>query len=584
MKEKTNYPSVDKTHLQGISNFKLHPFIPNMSVYNSIKLMNIPYMNNIAIDCLDLSLNYKELIKNSNVIAKSLIELGVKPGEIITVCMSNYAQAVEIFLAANKIGVTVSFINSFAKKEETIKYLNYFESPIFVNYNKDEDYNREIKGKTKVRNIITLDKNDLNRKDFNKINGNLIGYNDLVTFSDLGLVSDFQKGYFKTNFNGNQDALILFTSGTTGEPKSVLITNKNILASGIYTKNTCEIKPTADESCLVCVPFCYPYGFATSVLMSLLCGRTAILAPDLSKDNIEYFMKKNPNIIFGSPALLELIKRNVSDGVDLSSCKDFITGGDFLFPKNREEGIEFFKKHNSNIGIYEGSGNAEGLGTLTSSYVKNPKPGTVGKLLVGSDAIIIDENGKELKYNEEGELCVTGDHIFKGYFKNEEQTKKAKFMYKGKEYFKTGTLGLLDEDGFFTLTGRASRYYIISTLNKVYCDKVQSIISLIDVVENACFVGKTDDDMLFTGKAFIVLKPNVPKTEETKNYIIDKCEKEFVNQKGERVQLEPYEIPTSITFLDDLPRKESSDKIDYKLLNELAEEEYKLEKLERTRK
>lgn len=169
MKEKTNYPSIDKTHLQGISNFKLHPFIPNISVYNSIKLMNIPYMNNIAIDCLDLSLNYKELIKNSNVIAKSLIELGVKPGQIITVCMPNYAQAVEIFLAANKIGVTVSFINSFAKKEETIKYLNYFESPVFVNYNKDEDYNREIKGKTKVRNIITLDKNDLNRKDFNKI-------------------------------------------------------------------------------------------------------------------------------------------------------------------------------------------------------------------------------------------------------------------------------------------------------------------------------------------------------------------------------------------------------------------------------
>ena len=117
MKEKTNYPSVDKTHLQGISNFKLHPFIPNMSVYNSIKLMNIPYMNNIAIDCLDLSLNYKELIKNSNVIAKSLIELGVKPGEIITVCMPNYAQAVEIFLAAKKIGNTSFILFLFCKSQ-----------------------------------------------------------------------------------------------------------------------------------------------------------------------------------------------------------------------------------------------------------------------------------------------------------------------------------------------------------------------------------------------------------------------------------------------------------------------------------
>ena len=103
MKEKTGYPSIDKTHLQGISKFKLHPFIPNMSVYKSIKLLNIPYMNNIAIDCLDLKLNYKELIKNSNIIAKSFIELGLKPGQIITVCMPNYAQAVEVFLAANKI-------------------------------------------------------------------------------------------------------------------------------------------------------------------------------------------------------------------------------------------------------------------------------------------------------------------------------------------------------------------------------------------------------------------------------------------------------------------------------------------------
>ena len=543
MKEKTNYPSIDKTHLQGISNFKLHPFIPNISVYNSIKLINIPYMNNIAIDCLDLKLNYKEMIKNSNVIAKSLIELGVKPGEIITICMPNYAQAVEIFLAANKIGVTVSFINSFAKKEETIKYLNYFESPIFINYNKDKEHNKEIKEKTKVRNIITLGKDDLNRKDFNRINGKLIGYDDLVTFSDLGLVSDFQKGYFKTNFNGNQDALILFTSGTTGEPKSVLITNKNILASGIYTKNTCEIKPTADESCLVCVPFCYPYGFATSVLMSLLCGRTAILAPDLSKDNIEYFMKKNPNIIFGSPALLELIKRNVSDGVDLSSCKDFITGGDFLFPKNRKEGIEFFKKHNSNIGIYEGSGNAEGLGTLTSSYVKNPKPGTVGKLLVGSDAIIIDENGKELKYNEEGELCVTGKHIFKEYYKNEEETKA---MIDEDNWIHTGDVGHMDENGRLFILERLKRVIIRADGFKVFSSKIEQAVNLCDQIDNSVAVA-TPDLTEAQGElpvVYFTLKHNHSKNKE-----------EIINELKEicRVKLAEYEQPVEFIIKDELP-------------------------------
>ena len=84
-------------------------------------------------------------------------------------------------------------------------------------------------------------------------------------------------------------------------------------------KNTGRIKPQVGEKCLVCVPFTYPYGFVTSTIMSLLCGRTAILAPNLSKDNIRYYLSKNPNYIFGSPALLELIKRNVCDNDDLSS-------------------------------------------------------------------------------------------------------------------------------------------------------------------------------------------------------------------------------------------------------------------------
>ena len=176
MKEKTNYPSIDKTHLQGISNFKLHPFIPNISVYNSIKLMNIPYMNNIAIDCLDLKLNYKEMIKNSNVIAKSLIELGVKPGEIITIWMPNYAQAVEIFLAANKIGVTVSFINSFAKKEETVdttilagqtfdkKYDTYYV--VFYDFDSDSSVT------SRLENISTNKVFKVNTKD--KLNSSVI--------------------------------------------------------------------------------------------------------------------------------------------------------------------------------------------------------------------------------------------------------------------------------------------------------------------------------------------------------------------------------------------------------------------------
>lgn len=104
------------------------------------------------------------------------------------------------------------------------------------------------------------------------------------------------------------------------------------------------------------IPFSYPYGFATSTIMSLICGREAILTPDMNMQNVDYFLKKNPNYIFGSPAVLELIMRATSNELDLSSTHSFISGGDFLSPKKAKEAIEWFKKHNTNIEVYNGLG------------------------------------------------------------------------------------------------------------------------------------------------------------------------------------------------------------------------------------
>lgn len=578
MKKYTGYPSIDRRHEDGLSFLKKKVVVPDMSIYNAFNVMSIPYRKDDAIDCLDLTVTFDELIDNAKIISKSFKELGIKKGDIVVVSMPNFYQAVATFFAANKIGATLTFLNSQSTIEEVKHYLNLFESPLLINYDRNEEYNQSIKKDTKVRQIITLKNNDLNRKDFNLESNNIIGYNDLISFSDLKLIGDFYNKPFSSLYGGKENALILFTSGTTGNPKAVVLTNKNVLSSGMYMKASANLSNTRGEKSLVCVPFTYPYGFATSTLMSLLCGREAVLAPDITAVNIPYYLKKNPNIIFGSPALLELIKRNTPKELNLSSVDTFISGGDFLTPSQSIAGKKFFNDHGSDVKICNGSGNAETVGASTNAVGQKIKIETVGKILVGSTAIVIEpETGKELKYGEEGLLCISGGHVFKEYFKEPELTKEAKFVYKGKEYLKTGTRGFLDEEGYFTLTGRDSRFYIMSTLNKVYCDRVQLIMSSIDVIDSVTVVKKPDDEMLFTAKAYIVLKDGILPTKETEAYIKQKCTETIILANGEEAQLKPYEIPTSIDFIEKVPRT-VADKINYPLLEKQAVKEYEEEK------
>ena len=213
---------------------------------------------------------------------------------------------------------------------------------------------------------------------------------DIIDFNSLEGISKYKKKGLSSN-SGKDESLILFTSGTTGKPKSVVLTNENILAAGTYLKNSSHVKSLNGDKTLVCVPFSYPYGFVTSALMTLLSSKTAILAPDISKYTINYYLSKKPNIIFGSPALLNLIMKNSFENQDLSSISTFISGGDFLTPNLSKKGKDFFELHGAkDVEIGNGSGNAETVSCGTNPTGIENRPETVGKILVGTDAIVIN--------------------------------------------------------------------------------------------------------------------------------------------------------------------------------------------------
>ena len=581
-KKLTGYASNDKPQNKGAKFWEAHPIIPDINIYTAIKVISSFYRDEKAVDCLKLSATYQQLLDDAVTVSMALKELGVKKGDIITVSMPNFYQAVAVFMAANRIGATTTFLNSFAPDEEIVSYLNLFESPVYINFNRSDEENQKIVDKTHVRYVITLDKSKVNSLS---LNGNYhLTKSNTIDFNTLGCLAKFQKKTLENPFNALDDALILYTSGTTGKPKAVVLTNKNILAAATYLKNSTHISNTRGEKSLVCVPFTYPYGFSTSTLMSLMCGRTAILAPDLSKDNLYYYFAKNPNIIFGSPALLELMMMNAPKGFDLSSVKTFISGGDFLTPANAKRGEDFFQEHKAKTVITNGSGNAETVSCGTNSVGIEVKPETVGRVLTGSDCLVIDMDKynnnrtiEEKKIGEEGLLLIGGEHVFKEYYKKPELTKKAKIVVNRKNYVATGMFGRLDNDGYFTLTGRQSRFYIISTLNKVYLDYVQGVISNFPCVKD-CAVVKVDtnDGSLAANKAYIVLdESKMLDNKDFTSQILDLCLKPIKMVNGDIVQLKEYEIPAYIEFVNALPRRKGTEKVDYQLLEQKAADDLK---------
>ena len=139
----TGYPSIDNRHNDGKSFFQKHQVVPNMSIYNMLGMISSFYRDAIAVDCLDLRVTYQELLDNADILAKSFKELGIKKGEVIVASMPNFFQAIAVYLAANKIGAITSFLNPGCTKDEIKYYLNEFESPLYVDYDKDE-FNAEV--------------------------------------------------------------------------------------------------------------------------------------------------------------------------------------------------------------------------------------------------------------------------------------------------------------------------------------------------------------------------------------------------------------------------------------------------------
>ena len=562
-----------------IKHQKRDPIVPPLSISALFNISSFRHWNNVVINQKQIDFTRKELKNDRKIMAKAFLELGIKKGDIITVATSrSMYENVLIFLAANKIGAIVSFLDEKTPRDTLLHYIEEFDSKLVVTYKYSDKRIKELKRDAKsVKNIINLDGKTVDDAGVDEEQTEDIELSALdgiwVGKQPITKIAEKYHGKVPSNFfGGNNEAIITFTSGSTSGPKPMVFTNKALIAAALYSKAASGIKMWDKEihSWFSFVKFDCPYGFWTSTLTPIIGGSSVILTPDIDETNFEYYLDKDISVLQTVPLFFELLPKLVPEDMDLSSVKMCISGGERLEKQASLDIAQFFEDHGATVKMCNGYGVGECLGSITVAVGSTYHPDTVGRVVPGAHVAILDpETDEELGFGKTGMLYVSGKHLLKRYFNRPELTEQKIKIINGRKFINTGDLAAVSETGFVTLVGRAT-FFINSLPAKVYYEVVRAAVAKSTLVSK-CYVVKGPDKKLKNAAyAFVVTNEGVAHNNSIRRQItIDSTEPFYIGKR--RIVLKSYEIPRKVIFLDDLPLTRAN-KIDFRKLEKMAQE------------
>ena len=537
------------------------------SMFEAVEKIAETYPNNIAFDFMGKSTTYKELIREVERCAKALKTIGVREGDKVTIAMPNCPQAIYMFYAVNLVGGIANMIHPLSAEKEIEFYLNESESVTAITldpfYNKFEN----IRQNTKVVNIIIASVKDaLSRpiragymltegRKIKKIPADapVIRWGDFLRLSNACFYN------YKVERRGDDPAVILYSGGTTGTTKGIVLTNKNFNALGQQVIAANPMFRPGDRM-LAAMPLFHGFGLGVCIHTMLSQGGRCILIPRFTaKSYAKQIVKYRCNFIAGVPTLYEALLRLPSmDGADLSCLKGVFSGGDSLSIELKKKFDKFLYDHHATVQVREGYGTTE---TVTACCLTPPhmfKEGSIG-LPFPDTYIKIVEPGtdRELPYGEEGEILLAGPTVMKEYMNHPEETAQTlRHHADGLTWVYTGDLGTMDDQGFIYFKGRAKRMIISSGYN-VYPGQIENILDAHEYVQMSCVIGVPDAYKMQKVKAFVKLVPGVAPDEKTKQTLMDYCRKNIAK----------YAMPYDIEFREDMP-KTLVGKVAYRVLEE----------------
>ena len=525
------------------------------------------YPNNVAFDFMGRSTTYKKMVEEIENCAKALKTIGVREGDHVTIALPNCPQAIYMFYAVNLVGGVCNMIHPLSAEKEIEFYLNASHSVTAITL--DQFYHKfeNIRQNTGIVNIIIASvKDELSkpvRAGYMLTEGRKIRKipkdAPVIRWREFMAMSRHCFYNYKVERKSDDPAVILYSGGTTGTTKGIVLTNKNFNALGQQVIATNPMFRPGDKM-LAAMPVFHGFGLGVCIHTMLSQGGRCILVPRFTaKSYARLIVKYRCNFIAGVPTLYEaLLRLSTMDGADLSCLKGVFSGGDSLSIELKKKLDKFLYDHKATIQVREGYGTTE---TVTACCLTPPtmfKEGSIGIPFPDTYIKIVEPGtDRELPYGEEGEILLAGPTVMREYMDNPEETAQTLRTHAdGMTWVYTGDLGCMDDEGFVYFKGRAKRMIVTSGYN-VYPGQIENILDAHEYVQMSCVIGVPDPYKMQKVKAFVKLSPDAPKSEETKQELLNYCRKHIAK----------YAMPYDIEFRDELP-KTLVGKVAYRVLEE----------------
>ncbi len=537
----------------------------NGTMYEAIEAASRKYGDQIALDFMGSSTTYRQMHNKIILCARALKSIGVMPGDTVTIALPNCPQAIYMFYAINLVGGIANMVHPLSAEKEIEFYLNESGSAYAITLELFYEKFAKILHNTKLKHLIITRIEDaldpVKRASFYLLHRDKCFFRraQVILWKDLLKTGRAFTGTTATARRPDDISVILYSGGTTGKTKGVLLTNQNFnaLAQQILTFN-----PTfcPGDKMLAAMPVFHGFGLGVCIHTMLFNGGRCILLPRFSPDDYaKLIIKYQCNFIAGVPTLFEaLLRQDCLKHANLQCLKGVFSGGDSLAPQLKEKINLYLSDRHASVCIREGYGTTETVAACCLTPPDKYKEGSVG-LPFPDTCIKIVHPGteQEVPYGTDGEILIAGPAVMKGYLHHPEETAKVLRQHTdGRTWLYTGDLGFIDEDGFLYFKGRAKRVIITSGYN-VYPTQLENILDAHKLVQMSCVIGLTDPYKVQKVKAFIKLAPDIPPDDHTKNILLQYC----------REHIAKYAIPYDIEFRKDLP-KTPIGKVAYRVLEE----------------
>ena len=555
----SGYPSIDKPWLKYYSEEAINMKLPQKTMYEYAWENNKNHPKDIVFSYYRKKTTYEQFFDNVRNAVKALHFKGIKKGDIVTVMSMHTPETIYLIYALNYLGAVSNMVYMTLSENEVLHTITNTESKLFFVLEPAIPTIEKIRDEIKIPVVVMpiSDSMPVHIRTLYRIKNRTNKHYDIYkAFINSGLRNDLPP--METDHEAL--ATIVYTSGTTGEPKGVMLSNDGLNALVSQDVHGIIVFRRKLKYLFMLPPFT-GYGFAL-LHVGISAGLELQLQIDLNPNKVADALFKNKTECFcAGPAFVDAILNHSASNLD--RLEYFICGGGEISKDKEMEINRFLRDCKAKATYSNGYGMTEACSVLCTNCNQISKISSLGIPFVKTTIKVVDtETGEELTYRKQGELLFNTPALMVGYYKNDEATEKTIIRDRdGKLWLRTGDIGYVDEDGFVFMSGRLKRiYYVragIGEICRLFPSHIEEVIEKSEFVTNCAVIVREDNEKISVPIAYVTLSEKAKVCETEK--IIEELHKLTKRDLPDHMQL------FDIIVLNDMPITQSG-KIDYRML------------------